>query len=153
MGYDCYITLQTSTPDAAVGHAILDLLEVDEEWGVFPVSEVGDDYLYCQWEGRNRDEDMVRALLEPTALHHAITFEVSYSSDYDTGMRFFVGTDAERLNTVHSLDGMVAAFHDLLAQPPATLRILLQHPLRRAEFETLIDQLREWLTTTGGTSS
>jgi hypothetical protein len=153
MGCDYYVTLQVSIPDAAVGHAILNLLEVDEEWGVFPVSEVGDDYLYCQWEVRNRDEDTVRTSLEPIAMHHAITFEVGYSSDYDTGMRFFVGTDAERLNTGDSLDCMVAAFNDLLAQSPATLTILLQDPQRRAAFETLIDQLREWLTTTGGTPS
>lgn len=153
MGYDCYVTLQASIPDAVVGHTILNLLEVDEEWGVFPVSEVGDDYIYCQWEGRNRDEDTVRALLEPIALHHTITFEVGYSSDYDTGIRFFVGTNAEQLNAVDSLDRMVAAFHDLLAQPPATLTILLQEPPRRAAFETLIDQLHEWLAATGGTPS
>jgi hypothetical protein len=153
MGYDCYATLQAHIPDAAVGHSILDLLEADEDWGIFPVSEVGDDYLYCQWEGRNRDEDTVSALLEPIALRFAITFEVEYSSDYDAGLRFFVGVDAERLNAVNLLERTTEVVGDLLLQSPAILGSLLEDPQRHAAFERLVRNLQTLLKKSGGTEA
>lgn len=152
MGYDCYVTLQAHIPDAATGHAVLDLLEADENWGVFHTSEVGDDYLYCQWEGRNRDEDAVRALLEPVALRHAITFEVGYSSDYDNSLHFFVGVDAKRLNAAVLLDRVIDDLHTFLKQPSLITAELLQDPQRRGALEPLVDKLSALLVKDGGTS-
>ncbi|MDX1991062.1 MAG: hypothetical protein SF029_01650 [bacterium] len=150
MGYDCYATLQAHIPDAAVGHSILDLLEADEDWGVFPVSEVGDDYLYCQWEGRNRDEDEVSVMLEPIALRFSITFEVEYSSDYDAGLRFFVGVDGEGLNAVNLLERTTEVVRDLLSQSPAILGSLLEDPQQHAAFEGLIHNLQTLLKESRG---
>lgn len=145
MGYDCYVTLQAHIPDAATGHAVLDLLEADEDWGVFPTSEVGGNYLYCQWEGRNRDEDAVRALLEPVALRHTITFEVGYSSDYDNRLHFFVGVDAERLNAAALLARVIDDLHTLLKQPSLITADLLQDPQRRGVLDLLVDRLNALL--------
>lgn len=152
MGYDCYVTLQAHIPDTATGHAVLDLLEADENWGVFHTSEVGDDYLYCQWEGRNRDEDAVRALLEPVALRHAITFEVGYSSDYDNSLHFFVGVDANRLNAAVLLDRVIDDLHTLLKQPSPIITDLLQEPQRRGALDLLVDKLSALLVKNGGTN-
>jgi hypothetical protein len=153
MGYDCYVTLQAQIPSAALGQAVLDRLEADEGWGVFPVSEVGDDYLYCQWEGRSLDEHDVYALLEPVALHHAITFEVAYSSDYDSGLRFFVGVDAQRLNTLHQLDQAMGVLQNLLAPPRQQLIRVLKPWPQRVDLETLVNALSQLLSEAGGTPS
>ncbi|MBI5668424.1 hypothetical protein FBR02_06740 [Anaerolineae bacterium CFX9] len=152
MGYDCYAILQAQIPNAAIGQAVLDVLEADENWGVFPVSEVGDDHLYFQWEGRNRDEESVYALLEPVALRHAITFEVEYSSDYDSGLRFFVGVDAQRLNTLHQLDQVMDALQNLLSPPQQRIAVLKAWP-RRVDLETLLNALHQLLAEAGETSS
>ena len=144
MGYDCYLTVQARIPDSAIGQTVLDWLEADEDWGVFPVSEVGDDHLYFQWEGRNRDEEGVYVLLEPVALRHAITFEVEYSSDYDSGLRFFVGVDAQRLNTLHQLDQVMDALQNLLSPPQQRIAVLKAWP-RRVDLETLLNALHQWL--------
>ncbi|MBL8166393.1 MAG: hypothetical protein JNJ61_30690 [Anaerolineae bacterium] len=153
MGYDCYLTVQAQISDSATGQAVLDVLEADEGWGVFPVSEVGDDHLYFQWEGRNRDEEGVYALLEPVALRHAITFEVAYSSDYDSGLRFFVGVDAQRLNTLHQLDQAMGVLQNLLAPSRQQLIPVLKTWPQRVDLETLVNALRQLLSEAGGTPS
>src|SRR5690606_31542177 len=89
----------------------------------------------------SKGEKTVRALLEPVALRHAITFEVGYSSDYDNSLHFFVGVDAKRLNAAVLLDRVIDDLHTFLKQPSLITADLLQDPQRRGALEPLVDKL------------
>ena len=105
MGYDVYLSFNTEVPDATTAESLHDAFFDGESFGPTLYVEWGDGYVYGTWEGRNRDEDEVAALLQPLADQFGVTFDVTYNSDYDDGAQvFFVGAEAPTRQALHGLD-------------------------------------------------
>lgn len=109
MGYDVYVSFNTDVPDAATAEQVHQAFFEAERFGPTLYVEWGDTYVYGTWEGRNRNEDDVASLLQPLADQFGVTFDVTYSSDYDDGSQtFFVGADAPARLALHQLDQLQA---------------------------------------------
>lgn len=109
MGYDVYVSFNADVPDATMAEQVHQAFFETEHFGSTLYVEWGDTYIYGTWEGRNRDEEDVASLLQPLADQFGVTFDVTYSSDYDEEPQiFFVGADASARLALHQLDQLVA---------------------------------------------
>jgi len=109
MGYDVYVSFNTTVPDAATAEQVYQAFFETEYFGSTLYVEWGDTYVYGTWEGRNRDEEEVARLLQPLADQFGVTFDVTYNSDYDDSPQtFFVGADATARMALYQLDQLQA---------------------------------------------
>lgn len=146
MGYDVYLSFTASVPDAATGERLRAAFFTPDSFGPTLYVESGDDYLYGTWEGRNCDEAEVTALLNPLAEQFGVTFEVSYSSDYDDGARrFFVGVAAEALQMAHHLEQLNELLTTITAKPETLSTILKENDVQRQRLIPLAQRLNQLL--------
>lgn len=147
MGYDVYLSFTASVPDAATGERLREAFFTPESFGPTLYVESGDDYLYGTWEGRNCDEAAVAALLDPLAAQFSVTFEVSYSSDYDDGARrFFVGVEAETRQMAHHLEQLIELLTTITAKPDTLSAILKENDVQRQRLIPLAQRLNQLLS-------
>lgn len=146
MGYDVYLSFTAPVPDAATGERLREAFFSPDSFGPTLYVESGDDYLYGTWEGRNCDEAGVTALLNPLAEQFGVTFEVSYSSDYDDGARrFFAGVDAEALQMGYHLEQLNELLTTITARPETLSTILKENDIQRQRLIPLAQRLNQLL--------
>ncbi|MBZ0293690.1 MAG: hypothetical protein K8L99_14070 [Anaerolineae bacterium] len=147
MGYDVYLSFTASVPDAATGERLREAFFTPDSFGPPLYVESGDDTVYGTWEGRNCDEDEVTALLNPLAEQFNVTFDVSYTSDYDDGARrFFVGVEAESLQMAYHLEQMLDLLTTITAKPDTLLAVLKQSDAQRQRLILLAERLNQLLS-------
>lgn len=147
MGYDVYLSFTASIPDAATGERLCEAFFTPDSFGPTLYVESGDDYVYGTWEGRNCNEAEVTALLNPLAEQFGVTFDVSYSSDYDDGTRrFFVGVDAEALQMAYHLEQMFELLTTITAKPDTLSAALKQNGAKRQRLIPLAERLNQLLS-------
>ena len=146
MGYDVYLSFTASVSDAATGERLREAFFTPDSFGPTLYVESGDDYVYGTWEGRNCDEAEVTALLNPLAEQFGVTFEVSYSSDYDDGARrFFVGVAAEALQMAYHLEQLNELLTTITARPETLSTILKENDAQRQRLIPLVQRLNQLL--------
>lgn len=146
MGYDVCLSFTASIPDAATGERLREAFFTPDSFGPTLYVESGDDYVYGTWEGRNCDEAEVTALLNPLAEQFGVTFDVTYSSDYDDGARrFFVGVDAEALQMAHHLEQLNELLTTITARSETLSTILKENNVQRQRLIPLAQRLNQLL--------
>ena len=146
MGYDVYLSFTASVPNAATGERLREAFFTPDSFGPTLYVESGDDYVYGTWEGRNCNEAEVTALLNPLAEQFNVTFEVSYSSDYDDGARrFFVGIAAEALQMAYHLEQLNELLTTITARPDTVSAVLKENDAQRQPLIPLAQRLNQLL--------
>lgn len=146
MGYDVYLSFTASVPDAATGERLREAFFTPDSFGPTLYVESGDDYVYGTWEGRNCNEAEVTALLNPLAEQFGVTFDVSYSSDYDDdARRFFVGVAAEALQMAYHLEQLNELLTTITARPETLSTILKENDAHRQRLIPLAQRLNQLL--------
>jgi hypothetical protein len=146
MGYDVYLSFTASVPNAATGERLREAFFTPDSFGPTLYVESGDDYVYGTWEGRNCNEAEVTALLNPLAEQFNVTFEVSYSSDYDDGARrFFVGVAAEALQMAYHLEQLNELLTTITARPDTVSAVLKENDAQRQPLIPLAQRLNQLL--------
>jgi len=146
MGYDVYLSFTASVSDAAIGERLREAFFTPDSFGPTLYVESGDDTVYGTWEGRNCDEAEVTALLNPLAEQFGVTFEVSYSSDYDDGARrFFVGVAAEALQMAYHLEQLNELLTTITARPDTVSAVLKENDAQRQRLIPLAQRLIQLL--------
>lgn len=147
MGYDVYLSFTASVPDAVTGERLREAFFTPDSFGPMLYIESGDAYVYGTWEGRNCDEAEVTALLNPLAEQFGVTFDVTYSSDYDDGARrFFVGVDAEALQMAYRVEQMLDLLTTSIASPDTLLAVLKENDAQRQRLSPLVERLNHLLS-------
>jgi hypothetical protein len=142
MGYDVYLSFTASVPDAATSERLREAFFTPDSFGPTLYVESGDDYVYGTWEGRNCDDAEVTALLNPLAELFGVTFDVSYTSDYDDGARrFFVGVEAEALQMAYHLEQLNELLTTITARPDTLLAVLKENDAQRQRLIPLAERL------------
>jgi hypothetical protein len=146
MGYDVYLSFTASVADAATGERLREAFFTPDSFGPTLYVESGDGYVYGTWEGRNCDEAEVTALLNPLAEQFNVTFDVSYTSDYDDGAhRFFVGVEAEALQMAYHLEQLNELLTTITARPDTLSTILKENDAQRQRLIPLAQRLNQLL--------
>ncbi|MCB9460177.1 MAG: hypothetical protein H6670_11055 [Anaerolineaceae bacterium] len=146
MGYDVYLSFTASVPDAATSERLREAFFTPDLFGPTLYVESGDDYLYGTWEGRNCSKEDTIAFLRPLANQFGVTFDVTYSSDYDDGsQRFFVGTDANSCQAAYDLEKLSGLLTTLNSKPDVLKKVLEQNSAKQKQLIPLVETLQQIL--------
>jgi hypothetical protein len=144
MGYDVYLSFTADVPDPAVAQRLHNAFFTPDTFGPTLYVEWGDSYVYGTWEGRNCSEEDTAAILQPLAEQFGVTFDVTYSSDYDDcGQRFFVGRGADHLQAAYDLEKLTGLLMALTSKSETLARVLAQNTVQREQLIPLLDRFNQ----------